>query len=515
MAEATAVRFGTPEGRWILLATVLGSGIAGLDATVVNVALPTIGRHFHAGVSGLQWVITGYLITLASLILIGGSLGDRYGRRRVFRIGVVWFTAASLLCGVAPSVGVLIAARALQGVGGALLTPGSLAIIEASFRPEDRGRAIGAWSGLGGVATAVGPFVGGWLVSAVSWRVIFLLNLPLAATVLLASRHVPESSDPTVSGKLDIPGAGLGMIGLAAATYALIEGRGGAKPAVIVIATVLGVGGLVGFVLVERMSRDPMLPIDIFASRQFTVANLVTVAMYAALGGVFFLLAVDLQQVLRYRPVSAGAALFPVTVILLLLSSRAGALAQRVGPRLPMTLGPATVAVALLLMRGIGPGAHYVPDILPAIIVFGAGLALTVAPLTTTVLAAADPRHAGVASGVNNAVARVASLLAVAVLPAVSGLTGDDFRRPAAFSSGFHTAVTICAGLCLIAGAIALAGIRNNEVFAPSTAAPSRADGTPVSPAETRPAATEPAVATVASHVCCPVDGPPVRRALS
>jgi EmrB/QacA subfamily drug resistance transporter len=507
MAEGTTVRFGTTEARWILLATVLGSGIAGLDATVVNVALPTIGKDFGSGVSGLQWVITGYLITLASLILIGGSLGDRYGRRRVFRIGVVWFAAASVLSGVAPTLGVLIGARALQGVGGALLTPGSLAIIEASFRPEDRGRAIGAWSGLGGVATAVGPFVGGWLVSAVSWRLIFLLNLPLAAMVLLASRHVPESSDPTVSGKLDVAGAGFGMIGLAASTYALIEGRSGAKPAVILIASVLGVGGLLGFVLVERMGRNPMLPLDIFASRQFTAANLVTVAMYAALGGVFFLLAVDLQQVLKYRPVSAGAAMFPVTVILLLLSSRAGALAQRIGPRLPMTIGPAIVAVGLLLMRGIGPGAHYVPDILPAIVVFGGGLALTVAPLTTAVLAAADARHAGVASGVNNAVARVAGLLAVALLPALSGLTGDSYRHPAAFSSGFHTAMTICAGLCLVASMIALAGIRNE---APVAAAPAVTPATPT-PA-TVAAASSATAATFATHISCPVDGPPVRR---
>jgi len=254
-----------------------------LDATVVNVALPAIGKDLGSGVSGLQWVITGYLITLASLILIGGSLGDRYGRRRVFRVGVVWFMVASVLSGVAPSLGFLIAARALQGIGGALLTPGSLAIIEASFRPEDRGRAIGAWSGLGGIATAIGPFAGGWLVSAASWRLIFLLNVPLAATVLWASRHVPESSDPTVSGGLDLAGAGLGMIGLGAGTYALIEGRSG-SPAVIFVAGLVGVGGLVGFLVAERTGGHPMLPLGIFASRQFSVANLVTVAMYAALG---------------------------------------------------------------------------------------------------------------------------------------------------------------------------------------------------------------------------------------
>jgi EmrB/QacA subfamily drug resistance transporter len=493
VTEATNARFGTPAGRWILVATVLGSGIAGLDATVVNVALPAIGKDFGAGVSGLQWVITGYLITLAALILIGGSLGDRYGRRRVFLVGVVWFTVASVLSGTASTLGFLIAARALQGIGGALLAPGSLAIIEASFRPEDRGRAIGAWSGLGGIATAIGPFAGGWLVSAVSWRLIFLLNVPLAAIVLFASRHVPESTDPTVTGALDVAGASLGVIGLAAGTYALIESHSGVSTVVIVAAAVVGAVGLIGFVVVERTGRHPMLPLDIFSSRQFSAANLVTVAVYAALGGVFFLLAVDLQQVLRYSPVAAGAALFPVTVILLLLSSRAGALSQRIGPRLPMTLGPLTVAVSLVLMRGIGAGARYLPDILPAIVVFGLGLALTVAPLTTTVLAAADPRHAGVASGVNNAVARVAGLLAVALLPALSGLTGRSYRHAAAFSAGFQTAVTICAVLCVVGGLIALVGI-SNETVAAANKAPAGA----------------PAGST--AQTCCPIDGPPIRR---
>ncbi len=485
MAEAKTVAYGTAEGRWILLATVLGSGMAGLDATVVNVALPTIGRDFGAGVSGLQWVVTGYLITLAALILIGGSLGDRYGRRRIFVLGVVWFMLASVLSGAAPNLSLLIAARALQGVGGALLTPGSLAIIEATFRPEDRGRAIGAWSGLGGVATAVGPLAGGWLISAVSWRLIFLLNVPLAVIVLLAASHVPESKDPTLAGGLDVAGAVLGVIGLAAGTYALIEARGASSPAVILAAAVIGVAGLGGFILVERRGRHPMLPLDIFASRQFAVANLVTVAVYAALGGAFFLLAVELQQALGYSPLAAGAALFPVTVIMLLLSSRAGALAQRIGPRLPMSLGPMIVGAGLLLMLRIGPGAPYVPDILPAVIVFGLGLALTVAPLTSTVLAAADTRHAGVASGVNNAVARVASLVAVAILPLLAGLSGEDYRHPAAFSSGFHIAVTICAGLCVLAGMIALAGISN----------------LPVAPSEGSETQTY-----------CPVEGPPVRR---
>jgi EmrB/QacA subfamily drug resistance transporter len=483
------IRYGSTAGRWVLLATVLGSGMAFLDSTVVNVALPAIGKDLGAGVSGLQWVVTAYLITLSSLILIGGSLGDLFGRRRVFIIGVVWFSVASLLSAVAPNLGFLIAARALQGVGGALLTPGSLALIEASFVAEDRSQAIGAWSGLGGVATAIGPFVGGWLVSAVSWRLIFLLNLPLAAVVLVASRHVPESTDPTTDRHVDVLGATLVVVGLAAGTYALIEGpSSGTTLGVTVISAVIGAAALAGFLLAEKIGRHPMLPLNIFRSRQFTAANLVTVVVYAALGGVFFLLAVYLQQVLHYSPVEAGAALFPLTLIMLLLSARAGRLAQRIGPRLPMTLGPAIVGVGLLLMRRIHVGGHYVDTVLPALVVFSLGLALTVAPLTATVLAAADARHAGIASGVNNAVARVAGLLAVALLPALVGLSGADYQRPGVFSAGFHTAVTISAGLAFAGALVALVGIRD-------------------------PAPTEPQLSPVGTGLSCSVSGPPLRCA--
>ena len=479
------VRYGTPAGRWVLFATIVGSGIASLDATVVNVALPTIGRQFGSGVAGLQWVITSYLITLSALILLGGSLGDLFGRRRIFVIGVIWFSGASLLSGLSVNLNMLIAARALQGIGGALLVPGSLAIIEASFVPEDRSRAIGAWSGLGGVAAAIGPFFGGWLVSAVSWRLIFLLNLPLAAAVLLAARRVPETTNPSSDRHVDLLGAGFGVVGLASATYALIEGPSpGSSPAVVVAAAVLGALGLVGFVVVERTSPHPMIPLGIFASRQFTTANLVTFAVYGALSAAFFLLAVDLQQVLRFSPVAAGGALFPVTVIMLLLSARAGQLAQRIGPRLPMTMGPLIVSAGLLLMLRISPGGHYVSDVLPAVVVFGFGLSLTVAPLTSTVLAAADESHAGVASGVNNAVARVAGLLGVAVVPALAGLTGAAYREAATFSAGFHRAMLIAAGATLTGGLIAAVGIRNPR--------PVRA----AAPAES----------------CCPIDGPPLRR---
>jgi EmrB/QacA subfamily drug resistance transporter len=485
------VRYGTPAGRWILVATIVGSGIAGLDATVVNVALPTIGRYFGASVAGLQWVLTGYLITLSALILLGGSLGDLFGRKRVFLLGVGWFSLASLLSGLAVNLPMLIAARALQGVGGALLVPGSLAIIESSFAVADRGRAIGAWSGLGGIATAIGPFAGGWLVSAVSWRLIFLLNLPLAVVVLVASRHVPESTDPDTDRHIDILGAALVVVGLSSLTYALIEGPAPGRAVVGVVAGAIGVLGLVSFVLVERRSPHPMLPVGIFKSRQFSAANLVTFAMYAALSAILFLLAVDLQQALKFSPVAAGAALFPVTVIMLLFSARAGALAQRIGPRIPMTVGPLIVTAGVLLMRRISPGGHYVDQVLPAVIVFGLGLSLTVAPLTATVLAAADVRQAGIASGVNNAVARAAGLIAVALVPALAGLTGAAYRHPLAFSSGFHTALLIAAGGTFLGGVIAFFGIRNP---APVGEAP-------------RPLPPPP--------ICCPVDAPPLRRAVS
>jgi EmrB/QacA subfamily drug resistance transporter len=480
MESATAthpgVRFATPAGRWLLAATVLGSGMAFLDATVVNVALPAIGRGLHARVGELQLVVTAYSVTLAALILLSGSLGDRLGRRRVFFVGVVWFAVTSVLCAAAPSGGVLIAARTLQGVGGALLTPGALAIIETAFAPGDRARAIGAWSALTGIAAAVGPLVGGYLVEAVSWRAIFLLNLPLGCVVgWLALHRVPESRDESASGRLDYPGAVLATVGLGGATYAMVEGpaKGLGSP-VVLVSAVLGVVGLVGFLLVERKQTSPMLPLDIFSSRQFTAANLVTFVVYAALGGVFFLLVITLQTSLGYSPVAAGAASLPVTAIMLALSSRSGALAQRIGPRLPLTVGPLLIAAGMVLMTRIGPGSTYVGSVLPAVIVFGLGLAATVAPVTATVLAAAEERHAGVASGINNAVARTAGLLAVALLPPIAGLTGGAFQQPHRLASGFHTAMFVAAGLAVLGGLLALATISNDVLEKPGEEPPTR-----------------------------------------
>ncbi len=362
---APAIRLNGPAGRWVLLATVLGSSMAFLDATVVNVALPTIGRQFGASLGGLQWTVTAYTLTLAGLILLGGALGDRLGRRRVFMVGVGWFALASALCGLAPSIGVLIAARTLQGIGGALLTPGSLAIIQAAFAAEDRPRAVGAWSGLGGVAGAVGPLLGGWIVQTAGWRWVFLLNLPLAVLVIaVAARHVPETSDPSAQGRFDVAGAVLAALALAGITYALIEATSGGGPAGPVTAAVIGLAAAVVFVRVERhRSRapdrvPPMLPLDVFASRQFTSVNVVTFLVYGAFSGVIFLLVLQLQLVAGFSPLAAGTALLPTTILMLLLSSWAGGLAQRIGPRWPMTAGTATCAVGLLLLTRIGAHAR-------------------------------------------------------------------------------------------------------------------------------------------------------------
>jgi EmrB/QacA subfamily drug resistance transporter len=449
------VSFDSAPGRWLLAVAVLGSGIAFLDATVVNVALPDIGRDLHASTSTLQWILNGYTLTLASLILLGGSLGDRYGRRRVFVSGTGLFTTASLLCAVAPNAGLLVVARLVQGVGGALLTPGSLAMVESGFRPADRARAIGAWSGLGAVAGALGPLVGGVLVG-VSWRAVFLINLPLGIfIVVMAGRHVPETRDPAASGRLDFRGAILAAVGLAGTTYALIEapGRGGSP--LVLLAAIGGGLALIAFVLAERRSANPMMPLSMFASRQFSAANGVTFVVFGALSGVFFLLVAFLQISLGYSPLEAGAASLPITALMLLFSPAAGALAQRIGPRIPLTVGPLVTAVGLLLMSRIDPGDSYVSSVLPAVIVFGLGLTLVVAPVTATVMAAADERHSGIASGINTAVSRLAGLIIVAVLPLVAGLTGAKFYDPAAMDHGFHVAMLVCAVLAVAGGVLA------------------------------------------------------------
>ncbi len=462
-AGRPGLRLSSARGRWVVTATVLGSGMAALDATVVGIALPAIGRDFHAGVSSLQWVVDAYTLTLAGLLLLGGTLGDSYGRRKAFVIGIVWFAFASLLCGLAPNVAVLIAARALQGVGGALLTPGSLAILQASFAAEDRGAAIGAWSGLGGVATAAGPLLGGWLISAVSWRLVFFISLPLAAAVLaITARHVPETRSPGPVPRLDIKGAACISGALAGITYGLISASSYGWGSVSVLAPLAAGALLLGlFVLVEAKEPEPMLPLRLFASRQFSAANAVTFVVYAALGGLLFLVPTVLQVVHGYSPLESGTALLPVTVIMLLLSSRSGKLAARIGPRLQMSVGPLVIAASLLLFARLGGSGDYVTIVLPAAVVFGFGVAIMVAPLTATALAAAPADHAGIASAVNNDVARAAGLIAVAVLPALAGITGESYLHPAALAHGFKMAAIIAAAFCAAGGVLAAVTIRN------------------------------------------------------
>jgi EmrB/QacA subfamily drug resistance transporter len=451
------------RGRWVVAATVLGSGMASLDATVVGIALPSIGRDFHVGVNSMQWVVDAYTLVLAGLLLLGGTLGDSYGRRRVFMIGTVWFALASLCCGLAPNAPVLIAARALQGVGGALLMPGSLAILQASFVPDDRSKAIGAWSGLGGIATAAGPFIGGWLIGAVSWRLVFFINLPLAVAVLfISARHMPESKSPGGPPKLDIRGALCISGALAGITYGLIEASSsGWGSAPVLIPLLAGLALLALFLLVEAREAQPMLPLSVFKSRQFTAANAVTFVVYGGLGGATFLVPVVLQQVRHYSPLQAGMSLLPLTVIMLLLSARSGALAAKIGPRLQMSVGPLVTAGGLLLLTRIaGPGNYYTA-VLPAVIVFGLGLAIVVAPLTSTALSSAPAEHSGIASAVNNDVARAAGLIAVAVLPVVAGITGDSYLHPADLAHGFRIAVVIAAACCAVGGLVAAVTIEN------------------------------------------------------
>lgn len=458
---ASALRTGTAAGRGTLLAATLASGMVFLDSTVVNVALPRLGADLDATVADLQWTVNGYLLMLAAFVLLGGALGDRFGRRRIFLLGVVWFALASVLCGLSQGIGWLIAARFLQGAGGALLTPGSLAVLQASFHPDDRGKAIGIWSGLSGVATTLGPLLGGWLIDAFSWRWIFFVNVPLAVGVVLAAlRWVPESRDVAASRtgagrRFDVAGALLGALGLGGVTYALIDApaRGARSPAVLA-AAVAGVLAVVVFVLVERRRGDSaMLPTGLFGSRLFSVLNVFTVVVYAALGGFTFFLAVYLQNVVGWSALLTGLATVPMTVLLLLGSSRAGAMAARIGPRLPLTVGPVVAAAGLLLLRRVGPGASYWTDVLPGVVLFGAGLTLVVAPLTASVLAAVADRFAGVASGFNNAASRAGGLLAVAALPLLVGLSGTGYEQKGALAAAYRGALAWCAGL-LVAGAV-------------------------------------------------------------
>ena len=481
------IRYRSRSGRWVLFATVLGTSMAFLDATVVNIALPTIGDDLDAGLAGLQWTVNAYTLTLARFLLLGGSLGDHFGRRRIFCVGAVWFAVASLVCGIAPTPETLIVARALQGIGAALLTPGSLAIIEASFHPDDRGAAVGAWSGLGGIALSLGPFLGGYLIEAVSWRLIFLINLPIAAAVLwVATRYVPETRDLSMAATpLDLRGAAFTAVGLGAATYGLTAGleRGWGSPVVLGL-IVAGTAALAVFVLLERGRPGALVPLELFRSRQFSAANAVTFVVYAALGGALFLLPIQLQRAAGYSPLESGAALVPLTIVMLLLSARAGRLAQLIGPRVPMSAGPIVAGIGLALLTIIDETSPYISTVLPGVLVFGLGLSLTVAPLTSTALSAGGEEHAGVSAAINNAVARVAGLIAVAIIPALAGISGTGAFDAASFSDGFGRGMWIAAAVCVAGGLLAAATIRT--------------------PARSGTAASEPCI-----H--CSLDAPPLR----
>ena len=456
------MRFGDPAGRWVLAATVLASALAFLDATVVNIALPAIGRDLGAGVSGLTWTVNAYTLALAAFVLVGGSLGDRFGRRRVFMVGVGWFGVTSLACALAPSIELLVAVRALQGAGAALLTPGALAILQSTFRAEDRSRAIGAWSGLAGLAGALGPFVGGWLVGVGSWRWVFVINVPLVVAVLLISaRHLPRSGVSGQARRLDVGGALLAALGLGALTYALTAAsQEGVGSSAVGTSAGLSAVAFVAFAVRERVAVQPMLPFELFTVARFSVTNVVTFLLYAGLGGVFFWVVVTLQVVAGWTPLAAGMALLPVTVLMLIFSPQAGALGERLGPRIPMTVGPLAAAAGVALLARIGPHAGFLGDVLPGMVLLGAGLTVTVTPLTATALGAVDDDMTGLASGVNNAVARTGGLVLVALLPDLTGLGGGGFTDPADLAPAFGPAMRICAALMALGGLVAAVALR-------------------------------------------------------
>ena len=445
--------------RLVLLTCILGSTVVTIDSTVVNVALPAIRADLGGGFAGQQWTANAYLVTLASLILIGGSFGDIFGERRVFTLGVAGFGATSLLCAVAPTIELLVIARALQGVSGALLTPAALAVIVATFPREERGAAVGSWTAWGAVGVLLGPLIGGQLVDLASWRWIFAINLPLLAiTLALIARVIPAGRGAGADVPIDVRGGSACAAGLAALTFGLIRQpeAGFADPSV-ALPIVGGLALLAGFVAYERRVTAPMLPLGLFRNRDFAVGNLETLSMYAGLSLLFFFLAIFLQRGAGYSAVAAGSASIPVTVIMFLLSRRFGALADRFGPRLFMGLGPLVSAAGLAYLTRVPKDVSYVIDLLPALIAFGIGLSMTVAPLTATVLAAAEERNAGIASGVNNAIARAAGLFGIAL---VGALVAARYGDAADASLGaFHLAMAISAGLVGLGGVLALVGI--------------------------------------------------------
>lgn len=448
---------GSALGRLTLFTVTLGSGIAMLDGTVVNIALRRIGDDLGASLAELQWVSNGYLVSLAALILVGGALGDRLGRRRMYLLGVAGFALSSALCAFAQSPVQLVAFRMIQGVAAALLSPGALAIIQASFRKADRPAAIGTWAGAAGIAVAIGPFLGGFLVEHAGWRWVFAINLPLCLLVLVLGSRMPESLDEDAPRHFDHRGALAGVVTLGTTTWLLTSWRDLSVP-VLLAGLLVSVAGAVLFVVLERRP-GAMAPLAMFRSRVFSAANLMTLLVYGALGAVLFFLVLQLQVTTEYDAVAAGAATLPIPVVMFLLSSRASVIAARLGPRLPMSIGPIVCALGTVLLSGVDEDTSYWTGVFPGLLVFALGLATLVSPLTVAVLAAVPGNHAGVASGVNNAVARTGSLLAVAALPSLVGLTGEDYRDPSVLTAGYHQALLLSAAMLAVGGVVSWFGL--------------------------------------------------------
>ena len=494
----------TNRQRLTLFAAILGSALVSVDSSIVNVALPAIERDLGGGLSAQQWVSNAYLLALGSLILLGGSLGDIFGERRVFSIGVAAFGLLSFACALAPTIGMLIAARAVQGAAAALVTPSSLAIIVAAFSREKRGAAIGSWTAWGGIAAILGPLAGGWLVDQLSWRWIFALNLPfVGATLLLVLAAVPPSR--RVAGRrIDVIGASLGAIGLAGVVFALIEQpRYGWSSGVILAPLAGGVACAIAFLAYERHTAEPMLKLDLFSHRNFAIGNLETLGMYAGLGILFFYLTIYLQQVAGYTALQSGLATVPVTIVMFSLSRRFGALADRYGPRLFMSGGPLIAAAGLLPLATLGEHVSYLADVLPGLLVFSIGLSITVAPLTATVLADADEGDAGIASAVNNAVARIASLVGISVVGIVvaSTLVGDTFSANSHSVHAFHQVIAICAALLAAGGIAGAIGIVNPRRPVGAAGCPGgQLVGAPRPAAIVRPATADSPRSTLGAH---------------